>query len=103
MPGGDGTGPMRQGPLTGGGFGPCGSGGGSRSAQDDFRGQRGGFGRRQGRRNRRGAPEWSGWRRARAWTQAPGNERDGLHREEKVLETELELLRARIAELEKSD
>lgn len=98
MPGGDGTGPMREGPMTGGGFGPCG-GAGRKPASAGF-GRRGALGGGRGWRNRRQAAEWSG-RRTRAWTQVLDDEKDGLHREEKVLETELELLRARIDELEK--
>ncbi len=101
MPGGDGTGPMRQGPMTGGGFGPC-DGADRRTGGGGF-GREGGFGGGRGWRNRRQATQWSGRRRTMAWTQAPGNERDGLQREEKTLENEIELLRARIAELEKSD
>lgn len=59
MPGGDGTGPMREGSMTGGGFGPC--GGGSRGSAGGGYGARGGsFGRGAGWRNRRWAPAWSG-------------------------------------------
>ncbi len=100
MPGGDGTGPTREGPMTGGGFGPCG-GANRRTAGGGF-GRGGAFGGGRGWRNRRQATQWSGRRRTRAWTQAL-DEQDGLQREEKAIETELELLRARIAELEKSD
>lgn len=106
MPGGDGTGPMREGPMIGGGFGPC--GGGRRSAGSGFGARGGGYGRGAGWRNRRWAPDGSGWRRAGAWNQAaapwsPENERDMLQRDEAALESELEHLRARIAELEKTE
>ena len=98
---------MRQGPLTGGGFGPCGDGAGPRGAGGGF-GRGAGFGRGQGRRNRRWAPGPSGWGRGGAWGQAaapwsPENEQDALQRDEASLEAELQQLRARIAELEKSE
>lgn len=101
MPGGDGTGPMREGPMTGGGYGPCG-GAGRRPAGGGF-GRGGAFGSGRGWHNRRQATEWSGRRRTRAWTPALGDKPDGPPREDKTIETELELLRTRIAELEKSD
>lgn len=98
MPGGDGTGPMKQGPMTGGGWGPCGGG----------RGRGTGFGRGQGRRNRRWAPEWSCWRRTGAWertgAQPPTEtERRELQRDEAALEHELQFIRARMTELEQAE
>jgi hypothetical protein len=74
--------------------------------RDQWRG--GGFGRGQGRRNRQWAPQWSGWRRADVWlrtgeTWSPGAERDKLQREEAALETELQLIKARITELDQAD
>lgn len=93
MPGGDGTGPMRQGPMTGGGFGPCGDGAGQRGAGGGY-GRGAGFGRGQGRRNRRWAPELSG--QAQDLQQAePGL----LQR----LTDELKRLGERIGKLEKTD
>ncbi len=59
MPGGDRTGPMGRGPMTGGGFGLCGGSAAASSANRPigggrFRGSRGGGGRGRGRgwRNR---------------------------------------------------
>lgn len=83
--------------MTGGGFGPCGAGGG--------RGMD--FGRGQGRRNRRWAPEWSGWRRTGVWGRpgppwSPETEQNELRRDEAALETELQLIKARMAELDQS-
>jgi hypothetical protein len=82
MPGGDRTGPMGLGPLTGGGFG-----------------------RGRGRRNRLRATERPGWQRAGGWEDAfwPHNaaaERSELQRQTAALEAELQRLRARIEEIE---
>lgn len=93
MPGGDGTGPMRDGPMTGGGFGPCGGGAGPQGAGGGF-GRGAGFGRGQGRRNRRWASERSG----QAQGASPA-EPSLLQR----LSAEVEHLKERIAELTKSD
>jgi hypothetical protein len=80
--------------MTGGGWGPCGSG----------RGRGTGFGRGQGRRNRRWAPEWSGWRRERTGANSPPEtERRELQRDEAALEHELQLIRARMSELEQAE
>ena len=50
MPGFDGTGPMGQGPMTGGGFGPCGRGLGIRRGRGFRMVRGGGFGRGRGYR-----------------------------------------------------
>jgi hypothetical protein len=107
MPGGDGTGPMREGPMTGGGFGPCGAGHGRGTDLGRGQGRGAGFGGGQGRRNRRSAPEWSGWRRTGVWGRpgapwSPETEQDELRRDEAALETELQLIKARITELDQS-
>lgn len=98
MPGGDGTGPMRQGPMTGGGFGPCGDGAGQRGAGGGYgRGAGGfgrGFGRGQGFRNRRWATDWSGQ------NQDTSPAEPGLLQR---LSAEVDHLKERIAELTKSD
>jgi len=104
MPGGDGTGPMRQGPMTGGGFGRCGAGS-APGAQDGIRGRGGAFGRGQGQRNRRWAPEWSGWRRTVDWvrgaaTRSPDVQPQEPYPDLAALESELQRLRTRIEELE---
>jgi hypothetical protein len=92
MPGGDGTGPMSRGPVTGGGGG---------------RGRGMGFARGQGRRNRRWAQPWSGWRTSGLWgstptPRPPETERDRLERDKAALETELENLSSRLADLDQS-
>lgn len=92
MPGGDGSGPMGQGPMTGGGFGPCGAGAGRRAAGGGFGRSFGrGFGRGMGYRNRRWAPEWPSRDQV-----APTAEPNLLQR----LTEELDHLRERIAGLE---
>ena len=95
--------------MTGGGFGPCGGGLGRRSAGAGYGARGGGFGRGpgygrgQGFRNRRWAPEWSGWRRVGAAAPLPPDvEKEGLQREEQALEAEIARLRERISELESS-
>ena len=108
MPGGDGTGPMRQGPLTGGGFGPCGGGRGRTSMQGDLSGRGGAGGGGRGWRNRRWAPDWSGWRRAltlhrRPETRSAESEEDQLQQEKSALESKLEQLTTRIAGLRKPE
>ena len=102
MPGGDGTGPMREGPMTGGGFGPCDRNSGARGSGYGVRcggfGRGGGLGREFGRgrgfRNRRWASEWSG----QAQVESPAE--PGLIQR---LSAEVERLRERIAELEKPE
>ena len=93
--------------MTGGGFGPCGSGHGRGMDFGRGQGRGAGFGRGQGRRNRRWAPEWSGWRRTGLWGRAgappsPESERDELQHDEAALEAELQLIKARITELDQS-
>lgn len=97
MPGGDGTGPLSRGPMTGGGFGHCSAGPG--------RGN--GFGRGQGGRNRRWAQDGPLRQRMGVWNKtsaprSPDIERNELQRQKAALETELEHLRSRIAELNQS-
>jgi hypothetical protein len=96
MPRGDGSGPMGQGPMTGGGFGPCGGGaryGGRGGGYGPGGGGYGrGFGRGQGFRNRRWAPAWPTDRQ-----ESPAD--PGLLQR---LTDEVEHLKERIAELTKS-
>ena len=105
MPGGDGTGPMGRGSMTGGAFGPC---GGGRRNQRGFGRQFGrgvGFGGAGLRHHHRWAPS-SAYRRwavdrelsAPAWS--PEVEREELRQEVGALERELERLRVRLAELD---
>ena len=104
MPGGDGTGPMRRGPMTGGGFGPCGGGLARRFGRGGFHGRGGSSGGGRGWGNRRWAPDPPGWRRTAFWETAarprtPDDERKILEDETSALENELERLQTRIAEL----
>ena len=106
MPRRDRTGPMGDGPLTGGGLGFC--GGSSyprRFSRGGYGGWQGGFGRGQGWRNRFWATGRTAWQRAIGWeeTTRPRDaaaERSDLEQETAVLEAELQRLRARIEELE---
>ena len=110
MPGGDRTGPMGGGPLTGGGFGYCGGASYPRGfSRSSFGGRQGSFGRGGGRgwRNRFWATGRTAWQRAVDWEDPirPRDlaaERSDLRRETAVLEAELQRLRARIEELETS-
>ncbi len=91
MPGFDGTGPLGQGAMTGGGFGYCGSGRGS------------GRGRRLGR----GMGPGYGYRRptgSYGWTRPVGanTELAGLEREADDVKDYLKDLEARMAELKKA-
>ena len=103
MPGGDRTGPLGDGPLTGGGFGYCGGAGHGRyfSPRGFGRGL-GGFGRGGGWRHRYWATGRSGWSRFGGWVQprwSVDDERRELERDAGALESELEGIRARIEEL----
>jgi hypothetical protein len=101
MPGGDRTGPLGAGPMTGGGFGYC---GGTSYSRGGFGGRQGGFGRGGGRgwRNR----FWATGRLRRGdWDEpvAPWSadaERQNLQEETAAIEAELRRLKARIEELE---
>lgn len=102
MPYGDGTGPNGMGPMTGGGFGNC----GSRAGQSYGRGApygRGGRGRGFGM----GGGGFGRGRRAVGWRAAPAyqgynypNPDPGYMPDAQEMDT-VEGLRARIAELEK--
>lgn len=88
---------MRQGPMTGGGFGPCGGGAGPRGVGGGYGRGAGfgrGFGRGMGARNRRWAPEWT------AQGQDSPPDQTGLLQR---LTDELKRLGERIAKLEKAD
>jgi hypothetical protein len=105
MPGGDRTGPMGGGPLTGGGFGFCAPSPGRGVSRYGIGGRQGGFGRGRGWRNRFWATGRTGWMRMSgrderfgSWSAA--SERQNLEREATVLEAELKRLRALIGELE---
>ena len=81
MPGFNGTGPMGQGPMTGGGFGPCGRGLGIR------RGRRFGMGRGAGFRRGRG---YRFWGTNQNYTKE--SEIEALKREKEVIEQEIAAL-----------
>ena len=106
MPGGDRSGPMGEGPLTGGGFGYCGNSSyPQRFSRVGFGAWRGGFGRSRGWRNRFWATGRPGWQRMGEWEFAdrPPDvtaEKLELQRVTAALEAELKRLRARIEELE---
>jgi hypothetical protein len=109
MPGFDGSGPLGEGPMTGGGFGYCGSGRRPRYAlrgrpvYGRFGAGRGpGFGR--GRWFGRGAGPgyWSSWRSyGQPLVLDPKAELAELQQEANDLRAYLKELEARIAELEK--
>ena len=103
MPGGDRTGPMGGGAMTGGGFGYCGGAGHPLYfSQRGFGRGFGNVGRGGGWRHRfwaSGRPGWfgyGGWQQPQ-WSVA--DERRALERDAEALEAELELIRARIEEL----
>ena len=97
MPGRDRTGPMGEGPLTGGGFGPCAEEGVFRPYAGRRTWGRGG-GRGRGRRNwyrATGLP-----RRARFAPQVPQqDEAQALEQEAQWLNEQLEAIKGRLAEL----
>ena len=99
MPGGDGTGPMGMGSMTGRGMGYC-----AGSPAAGFAGRGGGFGRGGGR----------GWRRMYYATGLPGGmrfnapqavpadaEKQMLEQRQKALQDELEFVRERLGVVEK--
>jgi hypothetical protein len=105
MPGGDRTGPMGAGPLTGGGFGYCGPSPERGYSRYGFEGRRGGFGRGRGWRNRFWATGRPGWQRMGGWERSDrlpevAAEKLELQRATAELEAELHRLRKRIEELE---
>ena len=102
MPGGDGTGPMGAGPMTGRATGYCAGVATPSYASPGFGGGFG-FGRRSGFRGR-----GRGWARPAAFyspvemsTQTPQQELDGLKRQAQQLQSSLEQLNSRIEQLQK--
>lgn len=106
MPGFDGTGPRGQGPMTGGGFGPC----NQRAGRGQYGGGRGmqrGMGRGRGGGYGMSARRFSGWyagppNPAGRWGfQAPssGEEMEVLKEQAGALEEELKAIKSRIDEL----
>ncbi|MCG6950420.1 MAG: DUF5320 domain-containing protein [Acidobacteria bacterium] len=105
MPGGDRTGPMGHGPLTGGGFGNCRTSFGQRFSRNGVGGRQRGFGRGHGWRNRFWATGLPGWQRVDRWEPSDRlpeatAEKLELQRASAELEAELHRLRKRIEELE---
>lgn len=115
MPGFDGTGPMGQGPMTGGGRGYCAvpvntAGTGFIGGGRGFFGRGGG----RGRRNRYYATGLVGWQRAPMGMYAfdevypyapevtPGQEAEILRNEADILKKQLEDIQSRIEVLEKA-
>ena len=107
MPGFDGTGPMGQGPMTGGGFGYCGAGyrartmGGFGRGRGAGRGFRAGFGRGLGGRAFQRA--WgSGYGPAdrEAYYMDPAEKVDVLREEAAALQAELDSINRTIQDLE---
>ncbi|MDD4956813.1 MAG: DUF5320 domain-containing protein [Candidatus Omnitrophica bacterium] len=106
MPGFDGTGPAGVGPMTGGGRGYCVMPSDRPVVAGGGMGIRGRGGR--GRRNRYYATGLTGWQRAGYYGYPAGHvtareEKGMLKAEAEALEAQLGDIRARIAELEKSD
>ena len=107
MPGGDRTGPLGDGPLTGGGFGRC------RIEEQPLPRSQYGFGRsigtgapRGGWRHRYWAADRPGWLRGRGWRRpewSDDDERRALKREVRALEDEVRRLGARVEQLDRSD
>lgn len=104
MPGYDGTGPLGGGPMTGGGFGYCGTGRrssyglGGRAFYGGFGGRGPGFGRGRGLR-RAGAPAFGYWQ---PLSRGPEPELAELQQEARNLRAYLKDVEARIAEAEKA-
>lgn len=101
MPGGDKTGPAGQGPMTGRGAGPCGSGQGRGS----LGGRGGGFGGGRGGGSGRGRGYGGGRGRGRGfgfgWT---GSDEELPPQDEaEELRKQVEMLERRLAQLEKKD
>jgi len=111
MPGGDRTGPLGAGPMTGWGRGFCGPRGAwsAGTGSPAGRGRGGGFGWGRGLRNRSWGAGPAGWGRGWAWrAAAPAwgvppesdeDERQALARDAALLESELARVRARLDEL----
>lgn len=89
MPGFDGTGPLGQGPRTGGGFGRCGSAGPAGPAGGALRG----MGRGCGRGFRGGMGGGRAMGRGSGWGGAAANSRAVLEQRLSALETEAATLR----------
>lgn len=107
MPGGDRTGPLGEGPMTGRGMGFCGGNAAGGVAEPGFRrgrgfGPRRGFaaGGRGGRgwRHRYWATGMPGWARADMLPTAPPDKPQWLEARAQALEGELATLRAQIAQ-----
>jgi hypothetical protein len=104
MPGFDGTGPLAGGPMTGGGFGYCGTGRrpgyglGGRAFYGRVGGRGPGFGR--GRWLRRGAGQGYGY--SQPLPQSPETELAELREETEDLKAYLKDVEARIAAVEKA-
>lgn len=102
MPGGDRTGPAGQGPMTGRGAGPCGSGQGRGALGGRGRGfgggRGGGFGRGRGYGAGRGRGRGFG---ARTFDTLDEEERD--YTESARLRAQIERLEKRLARLENKD
>ena len=112
MPGGDRTGPMGGGPMTGWGRGFCGEAEGPRFARGGYGGQGRGFGRGGGGggwgwRNQFRATGTPGWMRG-AWVppafvgaeSMADTEQQWLERRSAEIETEQKEIKARLGELE---
>ena len=107
MPGFDRTGPLGQGPMTGGGFGYCGTGGQRQGYRPVGRAFYGGFGAGFGSRGRFGrglGPGYGYWPQRRSYLQPvtldPKEELAELQREANDLRAYLKDLETRIGELE---
>lgn len=98
MPARNGTGPAGEGPLTGRGMGPCGTG----YRRVPARGLGMGFGRGFRRGFGRGQAMGPGWGYSPAYAYQPTKEQEAadLKAEKETLERELEDIRARLKELE---
>ena len=99
MPGRDGTGPRGEGPLTGGGFGPCGGGRSSR----DWCGPRGRGGRGRGRSVGRGAGRGMGAGRGPGFgamlNQEPPRDNDFDKEQLKLLQEQVVALTSSVSQL----
>ncbi len=105
MPGGDRTGPLGAGPMTGRGAGFC-NGSGMPGYASPWGGRGAGWGRGGGGRGGRGfrhrfhATGLPGWARLGGGAPGPVDERDWLEQRSRALEAELGDLRRRLADLE---
>jgi hypothetical protein len=105
MPGGDRTGPMGAGPMTGRGAGICGGNSypGYGNFAPGFRFGRGFGGGGRGWRHQYYATGLTWWQRARAVAPAPEQELTGLRNEAEWLKNQLEAVTRRIEELDKKE